>query len=254
MAVAATTIFVGLPLLLAWALTQISRKTKAQLATLFGVAAQLYLGALGVIIHEGSHLIAALIFRHKIIGFRLIVTPRNLRNEALGYVNHAWNNYSRYQRLGNAAIGLAPIVGCTLVLRMMAYFLVNDWYNAAVDVMRRAVHLDFSHGFVLAACKLIYGYNIASWRGVLLVGLSLSVALGGFDLSASDFKTAAKALGVISLILFLSVWLAICVGGTGTLVGVMSDYVSKMFVVMGLSFMWTLLASGICRLLFFILN
>ena len=59
-------VIIGLPGLFAWLLTIINRQTKVNLVNHYGINSQVYCGFLGIIIHELSHLILALIFRHGI--------------------------------------------------------------------------------------------------------------------------------------------------------------------------------------------
>jgi hypothetical protein len=67
------------------------------------------LGSVGVTFHELSHLITAVIFRHKINEVRLFRPLQGRVDGTLGYVNHSWNNRSMYQNIGNFFIGTAPM-------------------------------------------------------------------------------------------------------------------------------------------------
>ncbi|MGY0276604.1 hypothetical protein [Limosilactobacillus fermentum] len=74
--------------------------------------AQVIGGGIGIIIHELSHLIVALLFRHQIKGVALLRIPRpNDGDTSLGYVQHAGQTTSLYQRSGNFFIGVAPLIG-----------------------------------------------------------------------------------------------------------------------------------------------
>lgn len=83
-------LLIGVPFLFIYLLSAINRNTKQQIANHFGTAGQIGFGFLGVIIHEASHLLMALVFGHHIDQFRLIRIPTS-DNPALGYVHHTWN-------------------------------------------------------------------------------------------------------------------------------------------------------------------
>ncbi|MEX0380044.1 metalloprotease family protein [Leuconostoc sp. MS02] len=106
------------------------------------------LGFLGVVIHELSHLLVALIFNHKIVNFKLWQISDD---GVLGYVNHTYNPKSFYQRLGNVFIGLAPI----LVLTLVFYALTKITYDSLWQI---SVIIFFLPSFIL-------GFNLskADW-------------------------------------------------------------------------------------------
>lgn len=75
----------------------------------FGIGGQIGFGFLGIMIHEASHLLMALVFGHHVDQFRLVRIP-TADNDTLGYVHHTWNNRNLYQNMGNLFIGVAPIL------------------------------------------------------------------------------------------------------------------------------------------------
>ena len=75
----------------------------------FGLKAVMITGIIGVPIHEISHAILALIFRHRITKVKLIQKPDP--SGLMGYVKHSYNPNSLYQRIGNFFIGIAPLFG-----------------------------------------------------------------------------------------------------------------------------------------------
>ncbi len=70
------------------------------------------LGVAFIPIHELSHALACLVFRHKITGIRLVSFDGGLG----GYVNHSWNAKSLYQRLGLFFIAIAPLLTAIALL------------------------------------------------------------------------------------------------------------------------------------------
>lgn len=111
-------------------LTYINRNSKELLVRKYGFSSQIWLGCVGIFIHECSHAVMALIFGHNIVEFKPLILPRNVaRNDgALGYVRQTWNANSTYQNMGNLFIGTAPIWGCTLaiywLLKIMTAFVL----------------------------------------------------------------------------------------------------------------------------------
>jgi hypothetical protein len=82
------------------------------------------LGSVGVTFHELSHLITAVIFRHKINEVRLFRPMQGKIDGTLGYVNHSWNSRSLYQKIGNFFIGTAPMffgAGLLFIVLRVAY-------------------------------------------------------------------------------------------------------------------------------------
>jgi hypothetical protein len=70
-------------------------------------------GLIGVPIHELSHCLCCIVFRHSIKKVKLYSWPSSQSGSdvALGYVEHSFNPNSLYQVIGNFFIGIAPIFG-----------------------------------------------------------------------------------------------------------------------------------------------
>ncbi|MFC6182276.1 hypothetical protein [Lactiplantibacillus daowaiensis] len=195
----------GLPAGFAWLLTRVNRQTKGNLVSRFGLNSQVYLGCLGIIIHETSHLIMALIFRHGIQSVRLLKLPHLNRADgadddlALGYVNHTWNQHSFYQTIGNLFIGVAPIFGCTASLLGLDYWLFPGLAHAIIKLAANPTAPAWQASWqVLQA-------GIGSWgqMGLLLI-LTILIVIGGFDLSPADYQNSA--LGLSSTLILLLVF------------------------------------------------
>jgi len=90
----------------------------------FGWTGYCVLGSVGVTYHELSHLIIAVLFRHKINEVRLFRPFQGKNDGILGYVNHSWNNRSLFQKIGNFFIGTAPMffgAGLLFIVLRVAY-------------------------------------------------------------------------------------------------------------------------------------
>ena len=102
----------------------VGRKLSMHIQQNFGWTGYCVLGSIGVTFHEISHLITALIFRHKINEIMLFRPFQGRIDGTLGYVNHSFNSRSIYQRVGNFFIGTAPMffgAGLLFLLLRIAY-------------------------------------------------------------------------------------------------------------------------------------
>ena len=207
-------IIIGLPGLFAWLLTQINRQTKANLVNHFGINSQVYCGFLGIIIHELSHLILALIFRHGIQSIRLLKLPHLHPNNAsgddlaLGYVNHTWNRHSLYQVIGNLFIGVAPIFGCTAALLGLDWLLAPGLFQAILSVADTPEHPQWAASF-----QALTSTAVSWWQLLVLLLLTITIVVGGFDLSPADYQnsaiglysTVALLVGITSLLTLIGI-------------------------------------------------
>jgi hypothetical protein len=158
-----------------------------QSSQLFGRRLQLFLfGLPGTIVHEGSHVIACVLFGHRVL--RVKWFDPQATDGALGSVEHSYDPSSAYQRVGTIVIGLAPLIVGAAVILVSARLLLE------VPVVRLA---DLT--------------NVAVWRWALFAYVSLSVG-GSMHLSASDLRgtwrgvlTLGTWLGA-ALLLSLALW------------------------------------------------
>jgi hypothetical protein len=87
-----------------------------------GWRAVLVTGWIGVPVHELSHLCAALIFRHRIVGWSLF--DPDPTSGTLGYVRHAYRRRSPWQLAGTFFIGIAPLLGGAAALALLGAWMV----------------------------------------------------------------------------------------------------------------------------------
>ena len=104
------------PLLLLVAMHWSAQFLARQSSQLFGRRLQLFLfGLPGTVVHEGSHVIACLLFGHRVQ--RVKWFDPQATDGALGSVEHSYDPSSAYQRVGTIVIGLAPLlVGAGVIL------------------------------------------------------------------------------------------------------------------------------------------
>ncbi len=170
-----------------------------QSSRLFGCRIQLYLfGLLGTIVHEGSHVIACLLFQHRV--HRIKWFDPLATDGSLGSVEHSYDPSSAYQRLGTIVIGIAPLLVGALVILIAAQTLLQ---------LSAFTAWSSSGAFAMPA------FAIAEWwRWALFAYVSISVG-GSMHLSRSDVRGTWRGvltlaiLGVsVALLVLLARWIA----------------------------------------------
>lgn len=201
----------GIPVLMILSLTYICRNSERALDSTFGAKAEIYAGFIGIMIHETSHFLLALLFKHKIIKIKLLVLPWNVdmseEHPKLGYVNHAYSDHSLYQVIGNAFIGTAPVYGCTAVLYLIYRYMTPNLFNLINNTINQIWSQPSSFD-ISSFCSSLLGlmkFDISS-IGITLLAFYLitNITLTGFDLSNADLKNSLHAgIGVLILLAFI---------------------------------------------------
>ena len=164
-------------------------------------------GLIGTPVHELSHALMCIIFRHKIEEIKLF--QMDDASGTMGYVSHSYNPKSRFQRLGCFFIGVAPIICGSLLIHLLMWLLLPEEHSAlsnsleAVSLMQNGDPLNILAGsfevmkdsFVAIFSSLEKGlYSIV----FLLVGACIALHM---KLSGADIKNALPAVpGVIILL------------------------------------------------------
>ncbi|WP_254191040.1 histidinol-phosphate transaminase, partial [Clostridioides difficile] len=94
----------------------------------FGKIGIIVTGAIGTFVHELSHLIMCLIFMHKINSVKFFRPIESKNDGILGYVSHSYKKDNLYQSIGNFFIGIAPIIGGTVMIILIFKILLPDSY------------------------------------------------------------------------------------------------------------------------------
>ncbi len=167
-------------------------------------------GWIGTPIHELGHAIFCILFGHKIVKMQLY-SP-NTEDGTLGYVNHAYNPDSTYQRIGNFFIGVGPIIFGSLVLYAALYYLVPNVQEVFANIesqsesLIKGVRGEYT-GLLgslwlttqTTLLSLFRAENFSDYRFWIFLYLSVCVA-SHMQLSPPDIKGAKG--GLISLIIF----------------------------------------------------
>jgi hypothetical protein len=107
--VTALGLLLGPPALASVVLHWTERRITVGLMRLAGRGAVLVTGWLGVPIHELSHAVMCVVFRHRID--KLVLFHPDPRSGTLGFVNHSWDRRNPWNVVGAFFVGIAPLLG-----------------------------------------------------------------------------------------------------------------------------------------------
>ncbi|ASN59610.1 hypothetical protein CG419_02780 [Latilactobacillus curvatus] len=238
---------IALPLAFAGILTLINRSTKRRLAHWWDYS-QLLIGGLGTVIHELSHAVACLIFQHQIIDMQLLkLNLRDNPDHSLGHVNHRYHSGRLWPTIGNLWIGIAPIFGCSAAIFGLTWLLARPTF---ATWMTFAEHPTWQ----LNAIGPLFSQLWTTQPGALLLWLILTsmIAIGGYDLSAADFKGTIPGIiaTVIAVCLVTGLFSFVPTVNTTTwLIGVLTPMAIILTIAVSLSGVCWLIIAGILALL-----
>ena len=157
-------------------LSYIQQKTQEQYFRTIGWKGILWSGWLGTPLHELSHAFFAWLFRHKIQKISLFHPDEETGQ--LGSVNHSYEKWNVYQRIGNFFVGAAPLITGPIVLVILLYALIPN---------AQAIFLPLTHSFtslspLLAALtqtmqNLFSLTHLQTWQFWLFLYLSFCVVV-----------------------------------------------------------------------------
>lgn len=204
------------PLLVTGTTSVLSMLAKQIAAEDFGNGFLVAIGWLGIMLHELGHAAMAVLFRHKILGIKLVQLHDVDNSDSLGYVNLAMARKSFYQKLGNFFIGIAPFLSCSGFLYGMHYLLLGTRHNFYVS--------GGNNSFIsmLLSIKTSWqniGLNVTDdlhypIKGLIFLALVVMVSLTGFAISEPDWRYTVRGLRVyieasfiLALAVMVSGWL-----------------------------------------------
>lgn len=178
----------------------------------FGKVGIIITGAIGTVIHEISHLIMAILFGHKIVEVKLFKPFSSSSDGLLGYVNHSYDKNNLYHNIGNFFIGIAPLIGGTIVIFLLFNFLVPNGYNTMKDSINIESYISalgsfniiefiklLLSDFVVLIKSLVVNLNLRTLLFIVLM-YSISTHMG---LSGADLKGSLNGLIFLFLIAFI---------------------------------------------------
>src|SRR5262249_26871125 len=104
-------------------LNAVERASGRVVAHHLGWRGVLITGWLGVPLHELAHLVTAKLFGHRIVGVAFFDPDPS--TGTLGYVRHAHAKRTAWQTVGNAFIGVAPLLTGAMALGLLLAWMVR---------------------------------------------------------------------------------------------------------------------------------
>lgn len=159
-------------------------------------------GLIGTPVHELSHALFCIVFGHKINEIKLF----SLGDDGtLGYVNHSYNPKNMYQRIGNFFIGVAPILGISAVILLLAKLLLPDLPYEILSLSENYTPDSGISGAltgVLDSLKIFFSYiGEPKWWAFIAIGMLLSLHM---TLSGADIKGAMDGLVALLALLLIA--------------------------------------------------
>lgn len=191
----------------------LNKKTINNIYHTFGNPGVFVCSFIGTPIHELGHLIMAIIFKHKIIDFRLF----NFNTSGIsGYVNTEHDSNSKYQTVGCFFLGIGPIFSCMIVILASMYILLPETF-ISFKAMINTTYINNSYALVDTFKNMLLilfnSINFTSINLWLFLAILLLVA-PHMSLSTSDIKTASSGLIYFIILLFSIIAVAVFLGKT----------------------------------------
>ena len=216
-----------------------------RLAERFGWNSVLWTGWLGTPIHELSHALMCRVFHHRIDEIALFEPDR--QSGRLGFVRHSFKTGNWYQELGNFFIGIAPLMGGSVVLVVLLWLFFPDSISAAFAASKEAEirgPIDQLTAIIAAIAENIFAAkNWASGRFWLFVYFVLCVG-GHMAPSPSDYEGASR--GVIFVgggLIVLAVGLAAVGIGSQDMIEGMIGLLGPLFAILAITVVLCAIAS-----------
>jgi hypothetical protein len=184
-------------------MNRISGKLEAFACRALGVKLYMLLfGWLGTSVHELSHALMCIIFRHKIDKIQLF--SLNPHSQRVGYVSHRYNPNSMYQRVGNFFIGTAPILVGSIVIFFSAKLLLPGILSQvhSLNNLPRNIFVVFVDSFFSLLHEL---FTIGNYlRPQYYIFLYILFCVGSsMKLSKADLKGTWAGFAVLIGLIFL---------------------------------------------------
>jgi hypothetical protein len=208
----------GLMLILILLLSELSGYVRYLAITTIGLYTYHWLfGLLGTALHEFSHLLVSLLFRHKIKSFRIV--NLNLTERLRGSYEPELNYGSLYQVIGLFFVGIAPIlVGISVIFLMLYALFPNEvyrtWRNISVNNVASGSTIGSALSSGISFLSIVFSpKNFLDWRLYAFLYIAFMVG-SSIHLSSSDIKGSAYGCLPVIVLLFLFNTVLLSVGVT----------------------------------------
>ncbi len=241
--------FVIFALLIHW----FEQITQQRLAERFGWHSVLWTGWLGTPIHELSHAAMCVLFRHRVDEIALFEPDRE--SGRLGYVKHSFRRGNWFEEVGNLFIGIAPLIGGSLVLAVLLWLFYPAAVSAGINTTRA---IDANGGLlpqtwavaVEIAREILAIGNLATGRFWIFLYLVLCVG-SHMAPSGSDYHGASRG-GFLAGGLLFGCTLLLAASGfqLNTVVHAFVSAAGPLFAILGL----TILLCGLSTLVVYLVT
>nr|WP_297573672.1 hypothetical protein [uncultured Peptostreptococcus sp.] len=200
--------------LLASIFSYLGKKNTRYIYRCFGINGLLVTGLIGTVVHEFSHILFCLIFRHEIVDFSLFRPYKSRFDGVMGYVNHRCDKSSPYQMVGNFFIGIAPIIVGTasmiLFMRLLLpdeFALIYQTFNKNMAYMSNINSIgDSLNIYISIVLSIVHNLNPFighSWpRYAIFIYIMYSIT-SHMDLSKEDILNSRSGLFVFIVLTYL---------------------------------------------------
>lgn len=200
--------------LLASIFSFLGKKNTFYIYNCFGMNGLVITGLIGTVVHEFSHMLFCLIFRHEIVEFSLFRPYKSRFDGVMGYVNHSCDRSSPYQMVGNFFIGIAPIIVGTGCMILFMHILLPEEFKATYQTFNQNMaymsninsigdSLNIYINIVIAIIHNLNPFIGHSWpRYIVFIYIMYSIT-SHMDLSKEDIINSRAGLLVFIILTYL---------------------------------------------------
>lgn len=200
--------------LLASIFSFLGKKNTFYIYNCFGMNGLVITGLIGTVVHEFSHMLFCLIFRHEIVEFSLFRPYKSRFDGVMGYVNHSCDRSSPYQMVGNFFIGIAPIIVGTGCMILFMSILLPEEFKATYQTFNQNMaymsninsigdSLNIYINIVIAIIHNLNPFIGHSWpRYIVFIYIMYSIT-SHMDLSKEDIINSRAGLLVFIILTYL---------------------------------------------------
>ena len=200
--------------LLASIFSFLGKKNTFYIYNCFGMNGLVITGLRGTVVHEFSHMLFCLIFRHEIVEFSLFRPYKSRFDGVMGYVNHSCDRSSPYQMVGNFFIGIAPIIVGTGCMILFMRILLPEEFKATYQTFNQNMaymsninsigdSLNIYINIVIAIIHNLNPFIRHSWpRYIVFIYIMYSIT-SHMDLSKEDIINSRAGLLVFIILTYL---------------------------------------------------
>lgn len=176
-------------------LSIVQSKTHKGYHAIFGWYGILWTAWIGTPIHELSHVFFAKIFGHNV--HKISLFKPNKQTGSLGHIDHSFDSSSLYQRIGNFFVGCAPLIGGSVFLYGLLFFLFPTGKDVITMLPQTLIWPESLHAIINALLFAITSASFLHWQIWLFIYLSLAIA-SHLAPSKADRKNMWEGLGYIA--------------------------------------------------------